>query len=264
MFNFTKSKQVQVDDLKRNIPPGKVDFASVGLGEYTGCFAIVLDNLFSKQELSRFLRTAEQSSEWDIAKVNAGPDLAFVDTSYRNGQRIILDDFDLSREIFERIRPHLAEVEFVEENVYVRRESTAPGARGRHVLVKEVRKKKMVRMNERLRFLRYPEGGFFARHTDGCYITPDGKQRTYMTVQLYLPSSSDESDESFKVPLGGSTRFHSGGNKRGAFCDVEPIPGRVLVFQHDKLIHTGEEVLGGIKCTMRSDILYENVEEEDE
>ncbi|KAK4698830.1 uncharacterized protein P7C70_g7439, partial [Phenoliferia sp. Uapishka_3] len=258
MWPFSgKSKKAAEPEVKsdsfsepRYAPTGLLNFPSANLPEYSDCFAIILDDLFTRAELSRFLATAEASTPWDVARVNATADIAYVDTSYRNGERIILDSEELSREIFERVRPHLAKIEEFEEE----RWSQAAGG-------KKVVKKRMVRMNERLRFLRYPPGGFFARHCDGTYVTPDGKQRTYYTLQLYLPSSADESEESFKTAEGGSTRFHPPSRMAmGRYCDVEPVPGRVLVFQHARLVHTGEEVLSGIKCTMRSDILYEDAE----
>ncbi|KAF7324066.1 P4Hc domain-containing protein [Mycena kentingensis (nom. inval.)] len=115
---------------------------------------------------------------------------------------------------------------------------------------------RMVRMNERLRYLRYEKGGFFKAHTDGFYENEETGQRTFQTVQFYLPSDPSGSPESFEAAGGGSTRFWG---RLGDYADVEAIPGRVLVFQHDDLWHTGETVKSGVKCTIRSDILYERV-----
>jgi hypothetical protein len=39
--------------------------------------------------------------------------------------------------------------------------------------------------------------------------------------------------------------------------DVDPKAGRVLIFQHRGLLHSGDEVLEGVKYTMRSDLLFE-------
>lgn len=39
--------------------------------------------------------------------------------------------------------------------------------------------------------------------------------------------------------------------------DVDPKAGRVLVFQHRRLLHSGDTVAAGTKYTMRSDLLYE-------
>jgi hypothetical protein len=38
--------------------------------------------------------------------------------------------------------------------------------------------------------------------------------------------------------------------------DVDPKIGRVLIFQHRRLLHSGDDVVDGIKLTMRSDIMY--------
>ncbi|KAJ7207204.1 hypothetical protein GGX14DRAFT_119507 [Mycena pura] len=230
----------------RFVPPGRVDFEAVGLSVYNGCYAVVFDGLFSEAELSSFLAEAEASSPWDVAKINAGTH-AITDTTYRNGERIIYDSFELSQKIFERIRPHLRDIEEIERTTHVNG-------------VKAVQTWRMVRLNERLRFLRYHKGGFFRAHVDGRYDDPETKQRTFYTLQFYLPSDASGSKESFQSPQGGSTRFR-GRDPQMAYADVESIPGRVLVFQHADLLHAGEEVTGGVKCTVRSDILYERVGE---
>lgn len=132
---------------QRCLPPGKVDFKAAGIPEYADCFAMILDSLFTSAELASFLATAESAAPWEPARVNATADQAFLMPDYRNGERIILDDVGLATRIFERIRPHLSEVE----------EMKWGGGLAW----------KMVGMNERLRFLRYPVGGFFRPHYDG-------------------------------------------------------------------------------------------------
>lgn len=42
--------------------------------------------------------------------------------------------------------------------------------------------------------------------------------------------------------------------------DVDPKMGRVLIFQHAGLLHSGAEVQEGIKYTMRTDLLYKRVD----
>lgn len=108
---------------------------------------MILDSLFTPAELSSFLAAAESSSAWEPARVNATADQSFLMLDYRSGERIILDDVELSARIFERIRPHLSELEEVKWG----------GGMAW----------KMFGMNERLRFLRYPVGGFFRPHCDG-------------------------------------------------------------------------------------------------
>jgi hypothetical protein len=91
--------------------------------------------------------------------VNAGQ-YAYTDTSYRNGERIIYDSFELSEKIFEKIRPHLKDIEEIEQPAYL------------NGVEKAVQKWRMVRLNERLRFLRYPVGGFFRGRCSSfdCFI----------------------------------------------------------------------------------------------
>lgn len=57
------------------------------------------------------------------------------------------------------------------------------------------------RLNERLRFLRYGGGDYFRPHFDGCYVTPDGKERSLFTIHLYLNGDGDQDMEELKPHL---------------------------------------------------------------
>ncbi|KAJ7848625.1 hypothetical protein B0H14DRAFT_2767496 [Mycena olivaceomarginata] len=231
-----------VDRAPPTVPAGLVDFPALGLPEYDGCYAIVMDDLYPRPTLSAFLSAAERQP-WKFAQINAGTEV-FTAPDYRNGERIIHDSFPISEEIFAELRPHLGAIEEIEERTYIRDVGPA------------TQKWRMVRLNERLRFLRYPKGGFFRPHEDGCYLNEETGQRTFYTLQLYLPSDASG-------PWRGDA-FWGGYGAYAEDCpyaDVEALPGRALVFQHDELPHSGEEVLEGVKCTMRSDILYEKVGE---
>lgn len=103
-----------------------------------------------------------------------------------------------------------------------------------------------VGLNERIRFLKYEPGHFFGPHQDLRYTRgPDSGERagetSHITVQLYL-------NEKFK---GGATRFLCGKRHH----DVKPRVGSVLIFDHD-LLHEGSRVTGGIKYSVRSDIMF--------
>lgn len=39
--------------------------------------------------------------------------------------------------------------------------------------------------------------------------------------------------------------------------DVDPKIGRILIFQHRRLLHSGDLVTKGVKYTMRSDLMFE-------
>lgn len=55
--------------------------------------------------------------------------------------------------------------------------------------------------------------------------------------------------------VGGATSFLS--NDAKSKVDVDPKAGRVLIFQHRRLFHCGDDVVEGTKYTMRTDIMYE-------
>lgn len=91
-------------------------------------------------------------------------------------------------------------------------------------------------------------------HCDGSYENPNHwTERSHYTFHLYL--SGDKSLD------GGSTTFFSRDGMRT--LDVEPNLGRVLIFQHRGLIHSGQEVAEGEKFTMRTDLMYEIIPKED-
>lgn len=112
--------------------------------------------------------------------------------------------------------------------------------------------------------MRYGEGQFFQVHCDGPFA-PSSSERSFLTLHLYLNDSvpDDASEDSLSngsACKGGATRFW--GQNMKDFVDVEAKLGRVLVFQHRNLLHSGEPVTGGIKKTLRSDIIYEAISQE--
>jgi hypothetical protein len=54
---------------------------------------------------------------------------------------------------------------------------------------------------------------------------------------------------------GGATTFHSPPDIDRRM-DINPKAGRVLIFQHKGLLHSGDTVIMGIKYTMRTDLLF--------
>ena len=58
---------------------------------------------------------------------------------------------------------------------------------------------------------------------------------------------------------GGETAFLSMNLKRS--YKVAPKVGRVLLFQHRSLLHSGEEVENGLKYTLRTDLMYKKADQ---
>jgi len=108
-------------------------------------------------------------------------------------------------------------------------------------------------------------------HCDGAYETEDGSQRSFYTYHIYLHDSAqalsiapNSPQDSPDLLRGGATTFHSTNMQHR--IDIDPKAGRVLIFQHRRLLHSGDEVTAGIKYTMRSDVMFqwEAVNDEDE
>jgi hypothetical protein len=114
---------------------------------------------------------------------------------------------------------------------------------------------------------------FETEHCDASFETQDGMQRSFFTIHLYLNDSEQDlrdlneatrqkiietekkGGRPAALPLGGATSFHS--NDMSRRIDVNPRAGRVLIFQQKRLLHSGDDVLAGVKYTMRSDIMHE-------
>lgn len=83
---------------------------------------------------------------------------------------------------------------------------------------------------------------------------------SFFTFHLYLNGNGETSDASLSENDqldGGATTFHS--HNLMQKYDVFPKTGRVLIFQHRNLWHSGDDVVRGMKYTMRSDIMYKRL-----
>jgi hypothetical protein len=89
-------------------------------------------------------------------------------------------------------------------------------------------------------------------HCDGMYETPLGTERSFFTMHLYLNDAEGENGE--VLLEGGATSFHSWDMRCSMY--IPPKCGRVLLFQHEDLLHSGDDVSRGTKFTMRTDLLY--------
>ena len=80
-------------------------------------------------------------------------------------------------------------------------------------------------------------------------------EQSFYTLHLYLNTEASLAEDPMAASLkGGSTTFFACDLRERV--DVVPKAGRVLIFQQRDFIHSGEDVVGGLKYTMRTDILY--------
>ncbi|KAI8654845.1 P4Hc domain-containing protein [Fusarium keratoplasticum] len=256
------SSDVVIPDSFLTTPPAApitshhIDFASSPLPQYEGHTALILDNVLSPQECRELLSLAEASvprpegsSAWRPALVNLGAGWEAPAPGYRESDRIIWDQ----QTIVDRLWERCAQAEGLRELLAVI--PPDPYMRGG--------KWKFSRFNERMRYLKYTPGQYFKPHCDGPYYYTEGEgieYETFYTVHLYLNDSKEHNPESDLE--GGATSFlEMRGDNR---LDVNPKQGSVLIFQHKGLYHEGATVLKGTKYTMRTDILYKWVPDNEE
>ncbi|OIW23613.1 hypothetical protein CONLIGDRAFT_719229 [Coniochaeta ligniaria NRRL 30616] len=263
--NYASNDVPIPDDFLTTIPSDaqpltieQIDFSSTVLPEFAGCYAVVLDNVLSQSECETLIRLAEASvtvsergekDEWQPALVNIGGGFEILSPEYRNSDRIIWDEQTVADRLWERClaAPGLKDkLEVVEQDVVV----LGPSRSGR------VQRWEFRRLNDRMRFLRYGRGQFFKPHCDAAYREPGKDIKTLFTLHLYLNDSKQTVGDRAELQ-GGATSFLSRDERRK--MDVDPKAGRVLIFQHRNLYHSGDDVLSGIKYTMRTDIMYELV-----
>ncbi|TVY76040.1 hypothetical protein LSUE1_G005480 [Lachnellula suecica] len=235
----------------------QIDFKQTPLPEYDGLYAVVLDNVLSPEECLQLTRMAEQSAGahgddkyvenngWKPAMVNAGQVHEFLALDYRNSDRIIWDE----QEIVKRLWTRIMQDEGMKEYFSVMEGQKYVPVVGDGLLSRA----------ERWRVA--PKA-----HCDGTYETPNGEERSFFTLHLYLNDSAQAlgikkplfgflngktSDEMLR---GGATTFHSRDKSRR--LDVDPMAGRVLIFQQRRLLHSGDYVTAGVKYTVRTDLMY--------
>ncbi|KAL3135408.1 hypothetical protein ABBQ32_007590 [Trebouxia sp. C0010 RCD-2024] len=165
-------------------------------------FILGLKNVFSEQECQELIHRSEQHV-YESALVNFGGTGYVVDKTARDSDRVMLDDPTAAAEIFCRVRPWVPE----------------------HIDGCNV-----CGVNERLRFLRYNAAQQFAPHYDGCYERPDGRELSFLTIQVYLNGHDLEGGE--------TTFFDDEGNEQ---CKIRPYARLVVLFDHN-ILHEGSPV----------------------
>ena len=187
------------------------------------CFTV--DGFLTTEECARLIEISEGCS-YEPALVNIGMGRQMLMSDVRKSGRVIIDSPEAVEIIWRRLQ-HLVPSEIV------------PGVSS---------KWHAVGLNERLRFLKYTPGDYFAPHSDGRFVQeqpgPHKGETSYMTVMLYLNEPTK----------GGETNFL---NPRDQFeaVSVWPRAGLALVFDHD-LQHEGAMLQRGVKYAIRTDVMF--------
>ncbi|CAN9474095.1 unnamed protein product [Alternaria alternata] len=227
-----------------NLTKSKIDFRKAGILENENAWAVILDGVLSEDECNTLIQAAEATTNgtWERAMVNIGGGMQAMYEDTRKCSRIIWDNKDIMAKLWERIEASVPEIHRLQNWALVT--GNGPAKRGETW--------KVTRLNERGRYLKYTGGEYFKAHCDGTYETPDRTERSYFTLHLYLNDAVLSTGE--RQLEGGATTFFNG--RMNQRIDVEPKAGRVLLFQHRYLIHSGDDVVKGTKYTLRTDIMY--------
>ncbi|KAL8823603.1 MAG: hypothetical protein Q9191_005704, partial [Dirinaria sp. TL-2023a] len=145
-----------------------LNFEELGFPENRGCYAVVVDDVFTKFECEQLVLAAEAQSDgvWEQAMVNVGNYKQELMADVRDCGRIIWDDHDIVAKIWSRVKDLVPEIMVVKKKPLI----TGWGP------VKRNETLSMTRLNERMRFLKYGPEQYFRPHFDGQFRVPGGDE----------------------------------------------------------------------------------------
>lgn len=187
-------------------------------------WCVLIRNALTKKECQQLIKLSEKQKYGPAYVRTRDMKGQQLNLEGRNNSRVMIDSFEMAHFLFKRVEKYIP---------------------------KYWKKRKVISFNERLRFLRYYGGEYFKLHMDGPYKRENG-ERSWCTVLIYL-------NEGFQ---GGSTILYDL-NDYDNNKPLIPQTGMVLLFQHN-IWHEGEELVKGKKYIIRSDIMYEANETQDD
>jgi len=236
------------DDISVESVRNKITSVEVGPCQEGHPKAVVLDNVFSKEECDRIIELSENLgfTFWDTT--------GQADVSYRSAFTIEVDQPTIADVIFERISPWCQELEIDKDDVIASRDFTGKWVPERGY--------------EKLLLGRYRKGGHFSPHTDGTTYV-DVNRRTCFTTLLYLRDTVEEGGgrtfllkpESKDNPFPKTPENKLTSREEDRIYGVQPKTGRLLLFYHEDM-HEAEAVVDGHeKYIIRTDIVYRRTPE---
>lgn len=197
-------------------------------------FCVVIPEFLTTDECAAYIALSE-SRGFASAESDYPP-------SYRNNERLVIDDPVLAAELFKRLR------DFVPHTLNV--DNPMAAASSASINSNHDNDWTLVGINERIRFCRYLPHQQFSIHQDGVFHRA-ANCRSRLTFMIYLTDG--------KQFEGGDTLFYErgpGASPPQVISRVRPHAGTLILFDH-RVWHAGEEVTAGIKHIMRSDLLYQ-------
>ncbi|KAJ1626535.1 hypothetical protein T492DRAFT_1031842 [Pavlovales sp. CCMP2436] len=179
-----------------------------------------IDNVLSEAECKLLIRAASTNG-FAPALLNMGHGQQILATDVRRSSRSIIDSPTVASELWRRVAEHVPAVW--------------------PYLAESRRKRTVVNLNERLRFLKYDPGDFFSPHGDGSYVRENG-EASFVTFLLYLNAGYE----------GGRTTFF---RNDGVPFEVEANAGTVVLHDHH-ILHWSPPLRAGVKHILRTDVMY--------
>lgn len=164
VFKFPEPPEAEAPDEPSPVVVQKIDWRAAGLEENEGKVAFIVDKAFTPEDCQKLLKAAEDSAAWSAATVRGGAEdkAGGVIDNYRKSGRILLHDRELADWILSKLKPHLPE-EAVEAPTTQYPQFLENGAKDNP----EQTRVYLMRLNERLSYLKYVPGDFFGPHYDG-------------------------------------------------------------------------------------------------
>lgn len=88
------------------------DFSTSALPRYTGYYCKIIDGVFSQEDCAKLIALAESDAKWQQAAVHYGLGAKdnYVDTEYRNSERILRFDHTAAEQLFQKLLPCITEL----------------------------------------------------------------------------------------------------------------------------------------------------------
>lgn len=117
MWNNTTPNTVAMP-LSTNSHP-VLDFTTTPLPEYAHSYCKIIDDVFTPEECTALIELAQLDNQWVQAAVHygLGANQNYVDTSYRNSERILRFDNKAAENLFQKLLPYIPEIKELQSGI---------------------------------------------------------------------------------------------------------------------------------------------------
>lgn len=255
-MNFTEAKidflkensislPIELLQMDNNLPAIKFDFVH---HEILGAKAIVIHKLFSDEECKNIVNFMDSNQD-KLHDANSN-------IRYRNNQRIIVHNDVVASIILQRLSVILSEINqstiLVDKSNFTSYFMNSTGMLGEW---------KLHSLNHVFRLCKYNTLGHFGPHADADYVVDPLKMRSLKTFMIYLNDDYSDGETSFAHDHGmyfDTERNICCSPPENIYARLKAVKGDCLIFDH-KILHEGIQVTDGCKYIMRTDIIYEKV-----